>query len=103
MKNITRTITQYVISAEQVTYKDGKMEVKELPVLKTPKKMSNNAIEKHFKKIAGEGIAVVVKKIEQEEKVYSMPVEKFMEIAKEQTEPEAVAEAQIETLEKTEK
>lgn len=81
-KNISRTIKTFTINAEGVGYKDGKMEVVQLEPLETPKKLSNNAIEKHFKKLVDEGYSIVVKSITEKENIYEVPLEKFMEIAK---------------------
>lgn len=93
MKNITRTITTQIIYAESIKYDNGVLISNPLPELRTVKKMTNTAIEKHFKALCKEGESILVKEIKEEEKAYSIPVETFMKYAvevKPETEPQKI-------------
>lgn len=82
MKGINRTIKKYICVAECVAYVNGKLVTKELPILESYKKLTNKAIEKHFKKLVNDqNITVIIKSLKEEEKFYSMSIENFLKNA----------------------
>lgn len=81
MKTISRTITSYNVNAESVGYVEGVMQVNQLPTLTTTNKMSNVALTKAYKDELKEGQTLVIKSIDEIEKVYEVPVDEFIKLA----------------------
>ena len=98
MKNITRTIVRQIISAQQIKMVEGKMEVEELIPIITTKKLSQVAVEKHYKKILGDGdYSILITGREEMKNIDAMPVELFMEYATETTETELEIEEETDS------
>ena len=83
MRSIGRSIKNFICIADGITYENGNLVAKELPILVTYKKPTNRAIEKHFKKLVGDKYTtIIVKSIKEEENFYSMEIEEFLKYAK---------------------
>lgn len=98
MKTISRTIEKTVIEAEAIKFIEGQWAHRELKTVSTGDKREKveEKVNNYFKDQLEAGETLAVKSIETTEKLYEVPVDKFIELAESLEKKEEVKE----TLEK---
>lgn len=79
MKTISRSIKKTTINASAVHFEGGQVKTRKLAPVFTGEKYDSKV--NYFSIQLGEGETAVIESVEETEKVYEVPVDKFIELA----------------------